>query len=359
MNITVSENNILFSVIITTYNRLDALKLTLDAFCRQTIDASLYEIIVVDDGSNDNTFDFVSRLVMPCRFICLRQDINSGISAARNKAISHAAGFYLVLVSDDLIVPQQFLTTHLDTLTRFPGCWVVGGITQLTSITNTPFGRYLDFLEKYWEQSRKIRLIEPYIYELSWPTARNLSLPRAEFLRFGGFDEQFKMSCEDQDLAEKTRSSGIRFLYNSNITCLHNDQVGDLSRYCRAQVPRMRDTVLFCIKWGGFHLKSPVAILNGPITLSDSPLMIARKIIKVTLSTSILTAFIHRITSFCEMIRLPDFALWKFYNILVGIYMYRGWQDGLAMISKQKKCDALFFFFYSCPYLFYYFDYYF
>ena len=90
-----------------------------------------------------------------------REPENVGIAAARNIAIRHARGRYIIFVSDDLIVPENFIDSHVQTLERFPGYWVVGGFQQLDSLTGTPFGRYLDQLENSFEEARKAALAGP------------------------------------------------------------------------------------------------------------------------------------------------------------------------------------------------------
>lgn len=323
------------SVVITTYNRREALELSLDAFTRQTVSPRDFEILVVDDGCTDDTWAALTRRADPFALRLFRQPGNRGISAARNVALGEARGRYVILVSDDLVVPEEFLATHLRTHDRFPGCWVVGGIRQLESISATPFGRYLDALESSWEEARKTAPLEPNIWELSWPTARNLSLPRADLDRTGLFDEQFRMSCEDQDLAHHARAAGIRFLYNAAITCLHNDQVGDLHRFCRAQVPRMRDTALFCDKWKVEHGNAPVGRLNGYMRLKDGPWLLLRKLIKVVSATRPATACLEMGTDVAERLRLPDPMLMRLYSLLIGAYMFRGWREGLRVLERR------------------------
>jgi GT2 family glycosyltransferase len=327
--------SLLVSVVITTYNRRDALALTIDALGRQLLDHEQYEVVVVDDGSTDDTWGWLSAAAFPCRVRAIRQNANAGISAGRNLAVRHAAGQYLVFVSDDLIVPPEFLTTHLNTLCRHPGTWVVGGISQLPTILDSPFGRYLDWLERSWEGARKVRPLEPDLWEISWPTARNLSLPRADFDSLGGFDEQFRMSCEDQDLAHKARALGVRYLYNAAITCLHNDQVGDLTRFCQAQVPRTRDTVLFCHRWSTDHADAPVARLNGYMSRADSPVLLARKLVKAVMAFGPVTRLLEVAVRTAERVRLPDRVLWRMYRVLIGVYMFRGWREGLRLVQRS------------------------
>lgn len=98
-----------FSVIIPTYNRLPFLKKAIDSVFDQKF--SDFEIIVVDDGSSDGTWDWLQ--FQRNRVIALKQ-INSGPGAARNLAASHARGEYLAFIDSDDI----WYSWSLDTLNR-------------------------------------------------------------------------------------------------------------------------------------------------------------------------------------------------------------------------------------------------
>ncbi|HXQ73880.1 MAG TPA: glycosyltransferase family A protein [Pyrinomonadaceae bacterium] len=96
----------LFSVIIPTFNRAEFLKQTLESVWRQTF--TDYEVIVVDDGSTDETAAWLSEVASKIKPI--RQE-NSGPGAARNKGAEHARGEYLAFLdSDDLWFPWTLET---------------------------------------------------------------------------------------------------------------------------------------------------------------------------------------------------------------------------------------------------------
>ncbi len=316
------------SVIITTYNRRQALEATLEALADQTVPPEDYEIVVVDDGCSDATWEFLQGCHLAPASTRLRQPVNSGISAARNRAIRASTGRILVFVSDDLIVPREFLAAHLRTLDRFPGYWVVGGFRQIESSTETRFGRYLDALEQGFEDDRKLRSLGPSLWEMNWPTARNLSVRRDEIERAGLFDEQFRNTCEDQDLTHRARAIGIRFLYNTEITCLHNDQSGDLKRYCEAQRRGARDTVRFCAKYPAEHGEAPVARANGPVMREDGTVEVAKKVLKRLLALPAMTAALELTVRIAER-ALSDDPLHRLYRLLIGVYTFRGWREGL------------------------------
>jgi len=94
----------LVSIIIPTYNRAGFLKEAIKSVLAQTY--KNIEVIVVDDGSTDNTPKLVKQFTDK-RIIYLRQE-NKGASSARNKGIESARGNYIAFLdSDDIWLPQK------------------------------------------------------------------------------------------------------------------------------------------------------------------------------------------------------------------------------------------------------------
>ena len=115
----ITNSQSLVSVIIPTYNRVDLLPSAIKSVFSQTYDN--YEIIVVDDGSTDDTGTVVKALCDDyderLRFV---RQINQGACAARNHGLRLAKGeFVLFLDSDDLIAPDK-LALQVEQLKRYP-----------------------------------------------------------------------------------------------------------------------------------------------------------------------------------------------------------------------------------------------
>ena len=104
------------SVIIPAYNAEKTIKETIESVLSQTL--SQFEIIVINDGSQDKTLEVVSRILDP-RLKVLSYP-NAGVSVSRNRGISQAAGDYVsFLDADDLWTPDK-LETQLKALQANP-----------------------------------------------------------------------------------------------------------------------------------------------------------------------------------------------------------------------------------------------
>ena len=102
------QNDILVSVIIPLYNAEKTALLAVESVVRQTYER--IELIIVDDGSTDNTINMLSRYFnehpFPHKIIC---QSNSGVSTARNKGIKNASGQYVVFLDADDYIDSDII----------------------------------------------------------------------------------------------------------------------------------------------------------------------------------------------------------------------------------------------------------
>ena len=112
-----------FSIVIPVYNRAKLVRRAIESCLRQRHPS--FEIIVVDDGSTDDTVACVSRMVDPRLRLCV-QPINRGVSPARNLGVEHARGEWIVcLDSDDELTSDALneIEAHIRTLSNeIDGC---------------------------------------------------------------------------------------------------------------------------------------------------------------------------------------------------------------------------------------------
>ena len=183
---TIRSKNPEVSVILPTYNRGWILKEAIDSVLAQEFKD--FELIVVDDGSTDNTgeiLDFYEQDI-----IVLRQS-NKGVSAARNRGITEAAGRLVAFLdSDDLWLPRK-LTSQVDFFNLNPAAvinqteeiWVRNGVRV------NPKTRHHKFSGMIFERSLALCLVSPSAVMIK----KNL------FSEVGVFDENLP-ACEDYDL---------------------------------------------------------------------------------------------------------------------------------------------------------------
>lgn len=166
----------LVSVIVPTYNRAKLLSRTLDALHAQTFRS--YEILVVDDGSTDDTPGVVSRYGGVRYF---RQP-NKGPAAARNLAIQNARGQWIAMTDDDTIPQPTWLEAFARALESNPDWVGAEGSTHCPDAT--PLGHWVENLRG-----------GQYI-------TANMAYRAEALTEVGGFDVRFPYpKCEDTELA--------------------------------------------------------------------------------------------------------------------------------------------------------------
>jgi O-antigen biosynthesis protein len=112
------------SVVIPTYNHAAFVQKTLDSVFAQTF--TDYEVIVVNDGSPDNTGELLKPLAQAGKLTLITQP-NAGQGAARNRGIAAARGEFIALLDDDDLWPTDKLTWQVAVLEKNPQAAVVYG----------------------------------------------------------------------------------------------------------------------------------------------------------------------------------------------------------------------------------------
>jgi glycosyltransferase involved in cell wall biosynthesis len=113
------------SLIVTTYNRPNALLLVLKSIELQTMIP--HEVLVADDGSDYKTHELVANFNLQTKLNivhCFQKDNGFRAARSRNKAISKATGQYIILIDGDMVLHPDFIQDHLKN--SCPGFFIQG-----------------------------------------------------------------------------------------------------------------------------------------------------------------------------------------------------------------------------------------
>lgn len=195
------------SVVVPTYNHADVLVECLRALESQTLAPDAYEIIVVDDGSTDQTptvlAEFAAR---PMHVTAVQFSSNRGRSAARNAGIARACAALIVFVDSDVIVREDFLEWHLRThRENGPGTLSRGPVVLVPDLSAARNG-----------QMPRFATSPAYL------DTANAALEKTALLRAGQFDEGFPgYGWEDFELGIRLKRLGIRRVFCRHAVAFH------------------------------------------------------------------------------------------------------------------------------------------
>jgi glycosyltransferase involved in cell wall biosynthesis len=209
------------SIIIPTFDSAPYLELTLQSALAQTYED--VEIIVVDDGSTDNTCEVVHRFVDP-RITFIRQ-LNSGPSAARNTGIENSSGeFIQFLDSDDLILPEK-LATQIALLKHHAEYGLV--------YSNACYFEDESPKDLYPLQLEALSgdVLQALVTENIMPSHAPL-IRRACFDRTGLFYEPLR-AVEDWDMWLRLAYAGVLFLHQNEMLALYRRRSQSRSSHTR------------------------------------------------------------------------------------------------------------------------------
>ncbi|UCF39054.1 MAG: glycosyltransferase [Acidobacteriota bacterium] len=224
-----------FSVIIPTYNRVEALARTLRSLGSQRFDASLYEVIVVDDGSTDLTAATVRGFQesFPAKLHYHYQP-NQKQGAARNLGVQSAEGDFLIFLGDDITPAAGFLENHNRARQRhrLPTDVILGYTTWPDEYEVT---RFLDYIgEQGWQFGFSL-IEDPENVPFNFFYTSNVSISRRFFLDSGGFDEDFQdYGWEDIELSLRLNSQGMRLRFWPGARAFHHHPMG-IATFIRRQ----------------------------------------------------------------------------------------------------------------------------
>jgi GT2 family glycosyltransferase len=200
------------SVVIPTHNKAENLAPLLKAVCSQSMDPARFEVVVVDDCSDDGTWETLQRLAsdVPVAITLLRTQQNSGGPAApRNLGWRSASAPVIAFLDDDCLPEPGWLDGALSSMADDPRIGVAEGRTLAPPGTDlTQLGR--------WYVWRIVEEPGP------WFVGTNIIFRTEALEQVGGFDERMKWWGEDTDLGWKVVEAGWGRGFASEAVAIHD-----------------------------------------------------------------------------------------------------------------------------------------
>ncbi len=266
------------SVIVPSYNRRQALALTLASLRWQRHPAERFEVLVVDDGSTDGTAEWLASLSLPSHITVVRR-VNGGRAAARNTGLSRCRGRIVIFCDADTIPDPGFVADHvaehgphddrvvvgnmLNALTAWSPALAPYQLDELEGVSRhhadiqmkidaARRGEAVEFIfpqeiEKQFSAVDRLILGNPLHSHRGIPASygahlagfaipwvlfvtQNASIPRALFDRVGGFDEDFRgWGYEDTEFGYRLHVAGGAFRIADRALTYHQSHSSELN----------------------------------------------------------------------------------------------------------------------------------
>lgn len=203
------------TVAICTRDRSDSLRRTLVRLGQMHVLPGLsWELIIVDNGSTDDTADVARSFstTLPIRY--LREDA-PGLANARNAALRNARGDVIAFTDDDCLVDDEWLTTLYRSFTADPDLACIGGRVELHDPTDLPITVQT---ERVYQRVHfgSTRLV----------IGANMAFARWAMDRIGRFDGRFGpgapfLAADDLDYVHRLLRRGLKIMYDPALLVHH------------------------------------------------------------------------------------------------------------------------------------------
>jgi len=209
------------SLIITTYNWVEALDLVLESVLHQSVKPE--EVVIADDGSDSLTSDLIKKYQAKSNLNIIhswQEDQGFRAARSRNKAIARVSGEYIILTDGDMILHEQFIEDHIRRAEK--GFFIQGSRVLLSKAKSIDVVKrrqvYFSPFESGISNRKNAVRLPVFLSKLLSRRKNylrgiktcNMSFYRQDCLRVNGFNESFEgWGREDSEFAVRMLNSGI------------------------------------------------------------------------------------------------------------------------------------------------------
>ncbi len=251
----------LVSIVIPVYNKVELTKQCIEAIFKNTVYPN-YEIIIVNNASTDDTFNYLDKLkeINP-KIKVINNNENLGFAKAINQGANIASGKYLVLLNNDTIPLENWLTNLINTINSNDKIAIVGCKLLYPDDSIQHCGVALRRDRKWFKHPYKfVERNHPIVNNYrKWDavTAACIITPTDLFHKVGHLDEYYLNGCEDIDYCCKVREAGYEIYYEPKVELYHLESQSERINQNENDI---RNFEYFISKWGNNALKTELEI---------------------------------------------------------------------------------------------------
>lgn len=198
---TVIHNKII-SFVIPVKNDAERLQSCLESIAQQNVPGVDKEIIVLDNGSTDNSVEVATGMGAIVLY-----EPKLSVAQLRNKGAFFSKGEAIAFVDADHVLAKHWLTAGLNTINE-TCCGITGALCISPAIT---------WIHRAYDRFRRRSQIK---VEVEWLGSGNMLVRRELFCKLNGFDESLE-TCEDVDFCQRVRENGWRIISDPCMKSIH------------------------------------------------------------------------------------------------------------------------------------------
>lgn len=260
------------SIIIVTYNSEKDIKKCIDSILEKTTGIN-YEIVIVDNSSQDNTRQIVKTIINEHSNIKLIKTENRGFNAGNNIGIRNSTGEFIALLNPDTILLNNAFKIIIDNMKKYNNVGACGAALYSEDGNLTMSHGVFPNIKETILRSFRLRNYKTYylaninsrVMEVDYPSGADFVFKRELIDKVGLMDEEYFIYFDETDYALRFKKAGLKQYLFTEAKIIHaqGNSTGNVSEFAQEQ-----------------FFKSYVRYLNKNLNLIERHLVISIKLLE-------------------------------------------------------------------------------